>query len=171
MESHIVFRNPTVNDGAEIWELVRDSGVLDLNSAYLYLLLCKDFSSTCVVARDGDRLMGFATGYRPPDRENVVFLWQIGVSPAAQGQGLGKRLVAHFLRNPGAKGATVLETTISPSNERSRALFRGVARDLGVACEVQPYFLSHQFPTSEHEDEELFRIGPYDPKQLDQLIE
>jgi L-2,4-diaminobutyric acid acetyltransferase len=158
----IVFRNPVIDDGAAIWNLVSASGVLDPNSPYLYLLLCKDFADTCIVAMRDDQLMGFATGYRPPHRENVIFLWQVGVDAAARGQGLGKRLVAHFLRNDGARGASVLETTVAPSNEASRALFRGIARDLDAGCDVQPCFRASQFPGAGHEDEELFRIGPYD---------
>lgn len=171
MENNIIFRNPTIDDGTKIWQLVKETGVLDLNSAYLYLLLCKDYADTCVIAERKGQLLGFATGYRPPGRENVIFLWQIGVAAAAQGQGLGKRLVAQFLRSRGASGASVLETTIAPSNTRSRALFRGIARDLGTVCEVQPCFRASQFPGNAHEDEELFRIGPFDLARPNSLIE
>lgn len=161
MAQDIEFRAPTVTDGAEIWRIVRDSGVLDLNSAYLYLLLCKDFADTCIVAEQDTRLVGFATGYRPPGRENVIFLWQIGVDAAERGRGLGKRLLAGFLSASGAAGTTYLETTISPSNQASQRLFRGLARDLGTDCHVQPCFTEELFPSS-HEGEDLYRIGPFD---------
>ena len=171
MDDTIVFRNPVIDDGGSIWNLVKESGVLDLNSAYLYLLLCKDFASTCVVAERDDRLVGFVSGYRPPGRDNALFLWQIGVDASARGQGLGRRLVAQFLRNDGARGASMLETTVSPSNDASRALFRRIARDLGVDCEIQPCFRASQFPGAGHEDEELFRIGPYDLSRPHRLPE
>ncbi|RFA31076.1 diaminobutyrate acetyltransferase [Alkalilimnicola ehrlichii] len=171
MNETITFRNPTIDDGAAIWKVVKDSGVLDLNSAYLYLLLSKDFAETCAVAEMNGEIVGFITGYRPPGRESVIFVWQIGVDASARGKGLGKRLVSYLLRSQGARGASILETTISPSNDASRALFRGIARDLGVPCEVRPCFAASQFPGTGHEDEELFRIGPYDLSQPNQLIE
>ncbi|HBQ24847.1 MAG TPA: diaminobutyrate acetyltransferase, partial [Syntrophomonas sp.] len=43
-------RFPSEEDGRGIWELVKSTRVLDLNSAYSYLLLSKYFSDTCVVA-------------------------------------------------------------------------------------------------------------------------
>src|SRR5437879_5926964 len=43
---------PTVEDGAAIWRIARDSQTLDLNSSYSYLLWCRDFARTSVVARD-----------------------------------------------------------------------------------------------------------------------
>ena len=59
---------PATNDAAQIWQLVRETVVLDANSAYLYLLLCRDFSGSCLVARQDGRVVGFVTGYRLPQR-------------------------------------------------------------------------------------------------------
>ncbi len=169
-KDNIVFRTPRINDGAAIWRLVKESGVLDLNSSYMYLLLCKDFSDSCVVAEEDGQLLGFVTGYRPPGRENAIFLWQVGVDAKARGKGLGKRLVEAFLHNPGARGAAYLETTVSPSNEASRALFRAIARDLDTECTISPCFSENQFPDGGHEPEELFRIGPYELNETTPLI-
>ncbi|MCC5809984.1 MAG: diaminobutyrate acetyltransferase [Ectothiorhodospiraceae bacterium] len=165
----ISFRNTRLEDGAAIWRVVRDSGVLDLNSAYMYLLLAKDFGSTCVVAEHEGRVTGFVTGYRPPGRPDSVFLWQVGVDASMRGQGLGKRLVSAFLQSPGAKGATMLETTISPSNEASRALFAAIARELGTETRVTEGFKESHFPEGGHEAEELYLIGPYTPASANQL--
>lgn len=156
-------------DGAGMWRVVEGCGVLDTNSSYLYLLLARDFASTCVVAESAGEIVGFVTGYRRPARPEAVFLWQVGILPQAQGQGLGKRLLAAFLRQPGARGASWLETTITRSNDASRGLFRAIARDLGAGCEVSPCFTVDLFPESGHEAEELFEIGPFDPERVDQL--
>ena len=166
MDADIIFRTPNINDGAGIWRIVKESGVLDLNSAYMYLLLCKDFTDTCVVAERNGELVGFVTGYRPPGRESAIFLWQVGVDASCRGQGLGKKLVGAFLTNAGARGASMLETTISPSNKASQALFSAVARDLGTNIEKVPCFSAAQFPEAGHEDEDLYLIGPYKPNQL-----
>ncbi|MCO6440791.1 MAG: diaminobutyrate acetyltransferase [Nitrococcus mobilis] len=153
-------RQPDVNDGGGIWRVVKESNVLDLNSSYLYLLLAKDFAETCVIAELSGDVVGFVTGYRPPARPEVLFLWQIGILPSMQGRGLGKRLVTSFLQSPGAQGATLLETTVTPSNAASRALFLAIARQLGVECRISPCFSASQFPDPGHEEEELYRIGP-----------
>ncbi|MDN5849735.1 MAG: diaminobutyrate acetyltransferase [Nitrococcus sp.] len=155
-----IIRQPHVDDGSGIWRVVKESGSLDPNSSYLYLLLAKDFSDTCVVAESDGEIVGFVSGYRPPMRREVAFLWQVGLLPSMQGRGLGKRLVLGFLGSLGARGATVLETTVAPSNTASRALFLAIARQLGAECHVSPCFSAHMFPEGGHEDEELYRIGP-----------
>lgn len=165
----IIFRNPTVNDGAGMWTLVQETGVLDSNSAYMYILLATDFSDTCIVAEKAGKLVGFVTGYRPPKRPASVFLWQVGVHPSMHGQGMGKRLVAAFLNSRGAQGATLLETTISPSNGASRALFKGVARDLNADLRITTGFTEDHFPGDGHEAEELYLIAPLDPVRTSQL--
>jgi L-2,4-diaminobutyric acid acetyltransferase len=156
-------RPASPEDGAAIWELVRASQVLDLNSAYLYLLLCRDFQDTCVVAEQSDRVLGFVSGYRPPSAPGVIFLWQIGVLASARGLGLGKQLVHAFLQAPGSRGAHSLETTVSPSNQASLALFASVARDLGASLTRLPGFAGSDFPPTDggrHEAEDRYRIAP-----------
>lgn len=166
----VQFRNPTVDDGAEIWRVVKESGVLDLNSAYMYMLLAHEFSGTCVVAEHEGRVVGFVTGFRPPQRQDSIFLWQVGVDASMRGQGLGKRLLRAFLQSTGASGATMLETTISPSNDASKALFTAIARELDTAIRPTEGFREDQFPPEgDHEAEEWYFIGPYDANRPNQL--
>jgi len=165
----ITIRQARGGDGAGMWCVVRDAGVLDLNSSYLYLLQVRDFADTCVVAETAGEVVGFVTGYRRPSRPSSIFLWQVGMLTAMQGRGLGKRLVRAFLKSPGARGATTLETTITPSNSASRGLFRAIARELGAECNVHPCFTADLFPESGHEDEELFEIGPLDPARVNRF--
>ena len=42
---------PTKADGAALWRIARDSQKLDLNTPYAYLLWCRDFADTSVVAK------------------------------------------------------------------------------------------------------------------------
>ncbi len=158
-EHPIHLRPPGREDGAAIHQLAERTGVLDLNSRYLYLLLSTEFTDTCIVAEAEGALLGFATGLRPPRRPASIFLWQVGVDPAGQGRGLGKRLVRAFLDAPGARDATVLETTIAPGNRASRALFQAIARERSAGVTVSEYFREDHFPTG-HEAEELYRIAP-----------
>lgn len=49
-------------DAAAMWRRVRDARDLDTNCPYSYLLWCRDFAATSVVARDGATLCGFVSG-------------------------------------------------------------------------------------------------------------
>jgi L-2,4-diaminobutyric acid acetyltransferase len=155
-------RRPREADGAAVWEIVRDAPPLDLNSAYCYLVLCRDFGETCLVAEDGDRVVAFVTAYRMPDRPDTLFVWQIGVDADHRGAGLASRLLKDLLARPGCRGVRFLETTIGPSNRASRALFQGLARDLGTRFDEAGGFGADVFPGPGHEPEVRHRIGPLD---------
>ncbi|MCB9665746.1 MAG: diaminobutyrate acetyltransferase [Alphaproteobacteria bacterium] len=161
MRRPIELRPPQVEDAEHVWALVRDTGVLDLNSSYLYLLLCAHHASTCAVALEGDALVGFVSGYRLPDHPDTWFLWQVGVAEAARGRGLATRLVHEVLDRPAHADVRWLHTTVAPSNTASRALFDGVARALETDLRVEDGFGPHLFPDA-HEAEELLVLGPFD---------
>ncbi|MGD9000722.1 MAG: diaminobutyrate acetyltransferase [Granulosicoccaceae bacterium] len=157
----INFRPPTIEDGTPIWQLVRDSGVLDVNSTYCYLILCKHFSDTCCVAEVNGEIVGFVTGYLPPGREDTLFIWQVGVSPAMRGHGLATRLLQQLLQRDICHSVRFVEATVGPSNEASRALFASLAKRLDAKLSEQPCFDTTLFPSGDHEPENLLHIGPF----------
>lgn len=157
----VVFRQPQVADGASIWRLVRDTGVLDINSPYSYLMLCKFFSDTCVVAEYEGQIVGFVSAFRPPANQHTLFVWQVAVGESQRGNGLGKALLKELIGREVCKNVRYLEATVSPSNLSSQALFRGLARDFATCCEVSECFPAHLFPGGTHESEMTFRIGPF----------
>jgi L-2,4-diaminobutyric acid acetyltransferase len=155
----LVVREPRIEDAERMWRLVRDSGTLDLNSGYAYLLLCRHFRNTCLLAEDDDgAIAGFVVGYRPPDAEDTMFVWQIGVSTRHRRRGVGRTLLLALLDR--LERVRFLEATVTPSNEPSRRLFRSVARSLDARFETRPYFDEDVLPESDHEPETLVRIGP-----------
>lgn len=167
----IRFRAPAVEDGPEVWRLVNEVGTLDRNSSYTYLLICRDFGDTCLVAEQAGRpghLLGFVTGYRPPAHPDTVFVWQVGVSPQARGQGLASRLLDGLLRSPACREVRFLETTVTRSNEASRAMFESLARRLETELveREREGFPARLFPEAGHEAEPRLRIGPFDPSRL-----
>lgn len=157
--STLCYRSAIPQDGQALWELVRDAGTLELNSAYFYLVFATDFGNTCLVAEQDGEMVGAVIGYRPPREPESAFVWQIGVSPAMRGRGLGKALLRQWLQLPAVRDARWLTATISADNEASRRLFESVARDLGTGCDVQPHFTADLFPAG-HPAEPLYRIGP-----------
>jgi L-2,4-diaminobutyric acid acetyltransferase len=160
LEPEPTFRHPTVSDGAGLWRLVREIGVLDENSCYAYLLLCRDFAETCLVAEWGGSLAGFVTGYVPPDRLKSLFVWQVGVAPAARRRGIALKLLLELMRGEAGSQAQFLEATIAPSNTASRRLFETAAEALEAPFRYERGFRREDFAGQDHEEEELIRIGP-----------
>ncbi|MFQ5875523.1 MAG: diaminobutyrate acetyltransferase [Dehalococcoidia bacterium] len=156
----ITFRVPTVADGAAMWRLARDSDGLEVNSPYSYLMVCRHFPGTCVIAESKGEAIGFISGHSPNAYPDVVFVWQIAVAKEHRGKGLALEMLTRLLQLPGCSHARYLEATVTPSNEASRRTFRALARRLGVTCTEESCFPSELFPETAHEDEQLFRIGP-----------
>lgn len=154
-------RIPTADDGMAVAALVEATGVLDVNSVYAYVALLAYFSQTSIVAEDEEgRVVGFVTGFRVPDAPDTLFIWQVGVSEAARGQGLAKRMLLGILGRPQVPVFRHLNTTVSPDNAPSRRLFESVARTLGAELVVDRGFTSEQLG-GDHPDEPLLRIGPF----------
>lgn len=158
--SEITLRPPTELDAAPLWNLIAEVGGLERNTCYAYLLLCTHFASSSLVATRDTRLVGFVLGYRPPSHPDSMFVWQVGVHPDARGHGLATRLLEAFAELPAHRECRFLEATVGTSNEGSRALFRGFAHRRGLPCEEGPGFGAALFASANHEDEDLFRIGP-----------
>lgn len=157
MPAEPTFRHPGPEDGAAVYELIRDGGGLDLNTPYAYLLLTRMFATSSVVAEVDGELAGVVLGLRPPDEPTALFVWQIGVHPDHRGIGLGTRML-RWLTD--ACRPRHLTATVTPTNTASDRLFRGFARHLEVPCEVSPWASEEDFPGDGHEREDLYRIGP-----------
>lgn len=161
--SAVTIRPARVDDAAGVWGLVRDSGVLDVNSPYAYLLGFRHHADTSVVAVDGDDVVGFVLAYRPPAEPESVFVWQVGVAASHRRLGLGRRLLLAVLARQACREVRFLDATVTASNEASLSLFGGVARALDTEFSVSPCFSAGQFPAgTDHEAEDLVRVGPID---------
>ncbi|MEX2479497.1 MAG: diaminobutyrate acetyltransferase [Gammaproteobacteria bacterium] len=156
-----VLSPPTATDAAAVHELIARCPPLDRNSLYCNLLQCSHFAATCALARDGERTVGFVSGYRPPTDPGVLFIWQVAVDETARGHGLAQRLIRDILARESSAGIDRLHTTVTPSNEASRAMFRRLAESLAAPVEIRPHFDRHIHLAGHAESEELFSIGPF----------
>lgn len=157
----VSFRAARTEDGSAMWRIARDSGGLELNSCYAYLTMCRDFGATCAIAEENGRALGFVLGYRPPAHPEVVFVWQVGVDAEARGRGIAARLLSELVQLPGCRGVRFLETTVTPGNAASLALFSSFARKLGAPIERAVGFGAELFTHEDHEREDRYRIGPF----------
>lgn len=162
-DNAILIRPSCPADGQKIWQLVRETGVLDPNSVYCYLLLCDHFRETCRVAEQDGKIIGFVTAYKLPGKDNTLFIWQIGIAVEARGRGIAKKLVLELLSGKACKNINTLQATISPSNSASMALFRAIARHLETGFAEREYFAEELFPGMQHEKENLVTVGPFNP--------
>jgi len=113
-----------------------------------------------VVAEADDKLQGFVSGYRIPGRQHTLFVWQVMVAPAARGQKLGTQMILHLLRRLGPSVRN-LETTVTPDNQPSQALFQRLAKKLNTTCTTSPLFDSKAHIGGAHASEILWTIGPF----------
>lgn len=158
-EGAVLLDSPTVEDGAAIWRIARDSGKLDLNSSYAYLLWCRDFAGTSVVAREAGEVVGFVIGYCRQEAPEVLVVWQVAVDASQRGMGLAGKLLDELVGRATAQGVRYLETTVTPDNAPSLALFTSFAERWATGMGDAEVFAANDFP-DEHEPERLYRIGP-----------
>lgn len=162
----VTIAEPDSTDGPHLWRLARDSGVLDMNSSYAYLLWCRDFAGTSAVARVDGTVVGFVTGFVRPEAPDTVMVWQVAVDAGQRGRNLAGRMLHAIIDRLSHQGVRWLHTTVSPSNEASIRLFAALARDRGAEIEKRELFGPEDFPTEEsggHEAEDLYVIGPFPP--------
>lgn len=159
---HIVFREPVLSDAPKIWKLVQSSPPLDVNSLYCYLVLCMHFGGTSVVAQSDEELCGYVSAYILPDSPDTLFVWQVAVNSAFRGAGIAKTMLKDILQRKYSSRVSYMETTVTPSNAASDALFESLAKDLHASCRKNVLFSQNDFGQRTHEDEILYRIGPFD---------
>ncbi|MPY35005.1 diaminobutyrate acetyltransferase [Streptomyces adustus] len=162
VQADLHFDRPSVSDGAALWRIAKDSGTLDLNSSYSYLLWCRDFAGTSAVARGEDgRPVGFVTGYVRPERPHTLLVWQVAVDRTHRGRGLAGSLLDGLTARIAAEHPlTCVETTITPDNTASERLFTSYAARHGAAVTREVLFAADHFPDGPHAPEVLYRIGP-----------
>ncbi|MFT5734201.1 MAG: diaminobutyrate acetyltransferase [Planctomycetota bacterium] len=155
--AHVTFREPGLEDGQHLWRMAKDSGTLDLNSPYAYLLFGSAFSETCLIAEADGEPVGFVMGLRLPRDPEALFVWQVAVDPSQRGKRLASRMLDELIER---LRPSVLEATVTPSNGASMALFRSLAKRAGVESRETAFIQVEDFPEPGHEAEVLLRIGP-----------
>ncbi|EMY33236.1 L-2,4-diaminobutyrate acetyltransferase [Arthrobacter crystallopoietes BAB-32] len=136
--------------------MAKDSQVLDLNSSYSYLLWCRDFADSSILATVDGEPAGFITGYLRPDEPGTLMVWQVAVDESFRGRRLAASMLDRLARQVDAQR---VETTITEDNEASIRLFTGFAGRHDAVLEREPLFTRDQYPDN-HDTEFLFRIGP-----------
>ena len=157
MEEELILRHPVKEDGLAVFNLIQSCPPLDLNSSYYYFVMCADFGKSSLLSERNGELLGYVSGYVPPEDETTLFIWQAAVSEAARGKGLAGVLLANLIQNWNGL-ITTIKTTISPSNSASQALFIGFAEKNGYSISRSEFLSADDFGNGEHEPEVLYTI-------------
>lgn len=164
---NITLRKPTLKDGSAIYQLIKSSPPLDLNSSYLYLLQASHFANTCVVAECNNQIVGFVSAYIQPDDARSLFVWQIAVADKMRGSGLAKTMLRSLLENqPDDSAITKVTCTISPSNKASQRLFESFSQSEKLTLVTTPFISESHFGGENHEAEELYTLQAPDSTKL-----
>ncbi|HKJ76586.1 MAG TPA: diaminobutyrate acetyltransferase [Gammaproteobacteria bacterium] len=155
-----VLRRPNPGDGKAVYELIQANPPLDVNTVYLYYLLCRHFADTCAVAEVDGQVLGFLSAYRIPNAPERLFIWQAAVDPALRGHGMAGRLLEEVVGRPEVADVRYLDVTVSPSNTASRRVFEKFAQKRGAGWHEEVFLNVEDFGSQVHEEELLFRIGP-----------
>lgn len=154
-------RKPGPRDGARVWQLIKECPPLDRNSMYCNVLQCTDFADTCIVAELDNRVVGWVSGYRPPDDDATLFVWQVAVHADARGMGLAKKMLCGLLARDDCEDVEYLKTTITEDNAPSRALFSSLADLKDAPLEESRGFDEELHFRGQHDSERLITIGPF----------
>ncbi|RSN54429.1 diaminobutyrate acetyltransferase [Amycolatopsis sp. WAC 04182] len=160
----VTLRSPTVADAAAVHDLVRRSGRLDVNTRYAYLIWCRDFASTSLVAEHDGAILGFVTGYRPPRDPAVYFAWQSAVDQDRPIPGLAFAMMDEITRRVRAQGARIFETTVNPGNRAIIMLLRKLVAEYDGELEISELFGTGELGAG-HEVEMLYRFSIENARQ------
>jgi L-2,4-diaminobutyric acid acetyltransferase len=161
--SNPFFREPEKKDSPEIYSLVKNTPPLDLNSEYHYMIQCTYFRKHCIVVELQSRIAGFISAYIDPQRDKVLFIWQVAIHEDFRGKGLASAMILKLLNRECHKKIQFIETTVTPSNGASAALFNSLTQKLETQCITTDLYESDLFVNPGHETEVLYVIGPYNP--------
>ena len=191
LEPAMTFRHPVPHDAVAIWQLIRSTPPLDVNSVYLYAVLAEHFSQTCLVAEvavaaagigvgagetttgasgaggtsdaeGGPVLAGVVTGFIPPNDPTMLFIWQLAVAEDQRGSGVASALLRRLLAGQ-PRTVRFVSATVAPENHASRGVFTRFAAHLGAPIEFRPHLAGADLAPDgvPHPDEDLVVIGPW----------
>jgi len=162
----ITLTQPTAELGAQVWQLIANCPPLDTNSMYCNLLQTSHFAETAVAAMLDNEVVGFVSGYRIPQRPDSLFVWQVAVGEKARGQGLATQMLKAILSRPANQDIKRIETTITPDNRASWALFEGLAKKLDTEISSSVMFDKTTHFADQHTTEMLVKVGPFKALKL-----
>lgn len=119
-------REVNKEDFLKVAEFAKNCPPLEPYPLHFYKIMFRYHRGVSLVAEEDGRVLGFAFGLVAQSLPRTCFFWQVGVSPKAQGKGLGKKLVSFFEKKAKEAGCVRVELTVDLGNTPSQKLFESM---------------------------------------------
>ena len=134
-------RKATQNDFLKVHQFTAGCPPMENYPEHVYKIILRYFGDYCFVAEENGHIIGFAMGIVPHSFPGTFFLWQIGITPFRQGQGIGGKLVREVENELRKLEFKRIEVTIDPVNLPSQKLFekmgyQNISEKVGKTIEV-----------------------------------
>ncbi len=138
----MIIRKATQEDFLRVHQFTAGCPPMENYPEHVYKIILRYFGDYCFIAEEKGQIIGFAMGIVPQSFPGTYFLWQIGVTPSHQGQGIGGKLVREVENELRKLGFKRIEVTIDPVNLPSQKLFKkmgfqNISEKVGKTIEVQ----------------------------------
>ena len=163
MATNLTIRQPTDIDGPKVHRLITHCASLDDNSRYCNLLQCTHFATTSAVAELNGEIVGVLAAYFLPERQNTLFVWQVGVDERVRGHRIATKLLFDVLARIDCHKVRYVQATVTEDNEASWALFESLAKSLKSRMRRKPLFDRDRHFDGQHDSEILLTVGPLQP--------
>ena len=116
-------RRALQEDHLKIHKFTAECPPLENYPEHVYKIILRYFGNYCFIAEENGRIVAFVMGIIPQTLESTYFLWDIGVDPSYQKQGIGVELLDEIENELRKLGFRRIEVTIDPVNIPSQKLF------------------------------------------------
>ncbi len=135
-------RKATQEDFLRVHQFTAGCPPMENYPEHVYKIILRYFANCCFVAEEEGQIIGFAMGIIPQSFPGTFFLWEMGVAPSYQRQGIGGELVGVIENEMKKLGFHRIELTIDPVNIPSWKLFekmgyRNISEKMGKTIEVE----------------------------------
>jgi len=135
-------RKATQEDFLRVHQFTAGCPPMENYPEHVYKIILRYFGDYCFIAEENRQIIGFSMGIVPQSFQGTFFLWEMGVAPHYQGQGIGGKLVREIENELRKLGFHRIELTIDPANLPSRKLFKkmgyqNISEKVGKTIEVE----------------------------------
>ena len=154
----MIIRNCNEEDVDKIRRFVRECEPLELHTPFTYWTLFNYFSNLCFLIAEDDMVIGFVSGIRSSLDQNVVYLWQIGVSKNSRGKNYASVLIDAFTKAVRAIECNKIQVSISPENKTSYNVFLKYVKEHSYSISKISEIKYHDQLSDKKEFEILYEI-------------
>jgi ribosomal protein S18 acetylase RimI-like enzyme len=119
----MLVRNVFENDFLAIVDRSKEWADIVIERDTIYHVLTKHFRSTCFIAEERERVIGYLLGFRSQTYPEEAYMHLVQVDPALRGHGVGRRLFSQFEATVKAMGCKKIVTTSRPQNKMASKFY------------------------------------------------